>query len=400
MPSEVFQCPSCSAPIDYDTDSGDKLVQCNFCGSSVTVPKYLVREAEPAPTPESQAKTIETAAVSYQVYTNITPAQPKKRSSCALLLTVLMVVVIAGIGLLAVGLVTIPTEVTTQVEEAANVDLGAVEDLGEAEELGFATQVNAFGTEGGQFEDIRSIAVDTEGRIFVGEYSSGRIQVFSGEGEYLREWNLGNETPLLSMGIGEGRDLYAVYQSTIHRYDLETGGRVGQLEYAGGDFFDDIYVGTDGSIVASWRSGSNGNQLVWFDPQGFVRLTTNVQVEQDGGPELDTSVALDSDGNTYLLAGFADLVIKFDSNAQYLNLYGSPGDGPGQFQALHDIAVDNRNRVYISDFKGIQVFDPDGNYLALIGSPQQGPAFGMTFTQDNRLLVAARDQVIEYQINE
>src|SRR6185436_902489 len=45
----------------------------------------------------------------------------------------------------------------------------------------FADVVLRFGSEGtgaGRFEDARSVAVDGAGRIYVAEYSGGRVQVF------------------------------------------------------------------------------------------------------------------------------------------------------------------------------------------------------------------------------
>ena len=52
---------------------------------------------------------------------------------------------------------------------------------------------------------------------------------------------------------------------------------------------------------------------------------------------------------------------------------------------MNAIAVDNQGRIYVSDFKGIQVFDPTGRYLNLIDVP--GAVFGMAFDDQNNLYV-------------
>jgi len=45
--------------------------------------------------------------------------------------------------------------------------------------------------------------------------------------------------------------------------------------------------------------------------------------------------------------------------------WGEPGDGPGQFNTPHSIAVDAHGNVYVADRgnRRIQVFDGDGNFL-------------------------------------
>jgi hypothetical protein len=56
--------------------------------------------------------------------------------------------------------------------------------------------------------------------------------------------------------------------------------------------------------------------------------------------------------------------------------------------------VDNQSRVYVSDFKGIQVFDAEGRYLGLIDV--DGVASGIVINERNEIFVAARTQVLKY----
>jgi hypothetical protein len=53
--------------------------------------------------------------------------------------------------------------------------------------------------------------------------------------------------------------------------------------------------------------------------------------------------------------------------------------------------------VYVSDFKGVQVFDGGGRYLDVV--PVEGYAFGLTFDEDGFLYVSLGKQIIKYQIN-
>ncbi len=60
--------------------------------------------------------------------------------------------------------------------------------------------------------------------------------------------------------------------------------------------------------------------------------------------------------------------------------------------------MDGKGRVYVSDFKGIQVFDSDGRYLAVFKA--DGPASGMVFDDKDELFVAARTKVIKFSLNQ
>jgi NHL repeat len=90
-------------------------------------------------------------------------------------------------------------------------------------------------------------------------------------------------------------------------------------------------------------------------------------------------VAWDRAGNIYVADGLGDgignaRVAKFDKDGHFLKSWGSRGSEPGQFNALHGIAVDTQGNVYVADAgnKRIQVFDSDGKatrQISNIGTP-------------------------------
>src|SRR2546422_5789943 len=90
------------------------------------------------------------------------------------------------------------------------------------------------------------------------------------------------------------------------------------------------------------------------------------------------------------------------SNSQrmgkFANRFGSAGDQPGQFRGPDAIAIDGKGRVYVSDFKGIQVFDADGRYLQVF--KPDGVASGMVFNDKDELFVAARNHVMKFVLNQ
>ena len=89
-------------------------------------------------------------------------------------------------------------------------------------------------------------------------------------------------------------------------------------------------------------------------------------------------VAWDRAGNIYVADGVATAgnarVAKFDKDGHFIKSWGFRGSEPGQFNALHGIALDAQGNVYVADAgnKRIQVFDGDGHaksQIANIGTP-------------------------------
>jgi sugar lactone lactonase YvrE len=117
-----------------------------------------------------------------------------------------------------------------------------------------------------------------------------------------------------------------------------------------------------------------------------------------GDPELDSRIAIDGEGNVYLLGTFNSAVFKFGPDGKYLNKFGSDGDKPGQFRAPYAIAVDGQGNVYVSDVKGIQVFDKDGRYVDVINL--DGACFGMAFDDQGKLYITTNvNKIIKFAIS-
>jgi len=255
-----------------------------------------------------------------------------------------------------------------------------------------------FGKEGigpGMFTDARSIAVDGAGRIYVGEYTGGRIQVFDSAGKFVTQWSIGDRKTILR-GLAADRKgtVYAVYGGHIELYKGETGEKLGQREYERWGF-DDVTTGADGGLVAAWQS--NRDDIVVFDPNGKVVRTIPAAISSaSGDSELSMRVAVDGSGFIYALGRFNEAVFKFARDGKFMTRFGGKGDQPGQFRAPYSIAVDGFGRVYVGDMKGIQVFDADGRYLTALNV--KGMAFGMVFNDRNELFVIARDHVTKYAV--
>jgi tripartite motif-containing protein 71 len=104
--------------------------------------------------------------------------------------------------------------------------------------------------------------------------------------------------------------------------------------------------------------------------------------ETNGSPNafrLPTELAVDTQGNIYVIDGGNHRVQKFDKDGNFLLTWGSPGAGDGQFlfqaSPAHygSIAVDKDSYVYVTDHHNrIQKFDSNGNFLMKFGETGYG----------------------------
>jgi streptogramin lyase len=379
----TFDCPKCGAPVTFERSTDPHIarptVRCAYCHSQLIAPDELA--GRPA-----QVVRINLGLSSGGKF-------PKW-------IWLLLAIPVAGliIGALAAVGVLAPTfySVSRTVKQPdKSVPLG-----GPVKEStnSFANELLTFGSEGigpGMFTDARSIAVDGAGRIYVGEYTGGRIQVFDPAGKFSTQWNIGDRKTLLR-GLAADRKgtVYAVHGGRIDRYAGETGEKLGQLQYERSGF-DDVTAAADGGLVTAWHS--NRDDIVVFDPGGKAVRTIPAAISSaSGDSELSMRVAVDGAGHIYALGRFNDAVFKFGRDGKFITRFGDGGDQPGQFRAPYSIAVDGHGRVYVGDIKGIQVFDANGRYLTAL--KLKGVAFGMVFNDKNELFVIARDHVIKYAV--
>lgn len=380
---QTFTCPKCGAPVTYERpdelSATKSTVRCDYCHSQLIAPNELTGQA-------ARVVRIQFGLASGSKF-------PKW---LWLLIVIPVVAVLVGV-LAAVGILAPTLSSVTRTVKESNQPVRPITPAKESKNS-FATVLLTFGSEGigpGMFTDARSIAVDGDGRIYVGEYTGGRIQVFDSTGKFVSQWSIGDRKTLLR-GLAADRKgtVYAVHGGRIHRYRGETGEKVGQLDYKETGF-DDVTMLADGGLVAAWQS--NRDDIVTFDSNGKVVQTIPAAISTaSGDSELNTRVAVDGAGSIYALGTFNNAVFKFARDGKFVNRFGGGGDQPGQLRAPYSIAVDGYGRVYVGDIKGIQVFDANGRYLTILDS--KGVAFGMVFNDKNELFVIARDHVIKYAV--
>jgi len=383
---QTFDCPKCGAPVNYDPAIATT-ARCGYCHSQLAVPNpYLNRGPR---------------IIKLDIGPGVASGA-KKIASLALIIPIVIIIFVFVIILVVFGMVTSTIRSVTapfRPPTATRSGPGGARTGDSAN--AFASVALQFGEEGigpGMFTDARSIGLDSNGNIYVGEYSGGRIQVFDSAGKFIRQWTtVDPKMPLRGMTVDRKGTVYVAQRGVITRYNGETGESIGTVKYSEGDGFDDVTIAPDGGLVCAWYRGRD--DIIRFNAQGSVVRTIRAAVSTAADrSELNTRVAIDGRGNIYALGTFANGVFTFNPEGKFTNRFGSQGNQPGQISAADAVAVDGKGRVYVSDIKGIQVFDSEGRYLNSFRP--DGVAFGMVFNDRNELLVVARKKVVKFSINQ
>ena len=148
----------------------------------------------------------------------------------------------------------------------------------------------------------------------------------------------------------------------------------------------------EGDFISSWGEGTFSanphgiyiapNDNVWLVDRDFhiaTEYTPGGQTLRTLGEKLAPSpsfqglpfnmpsgLAISASGELYVSDGYGGhRVHKFSADGELLLSWGKQGTGPGEFALLHNIWVDERERILICDRENdrIQLFNSDGDFL-------------------------------------
>ncbi len=209
------------------------------------------------------------------------------------------------------------------------------------------------------FVEVAGVAVNSKGHIYVFHRGKHPLMEFDANGKFLRS-------------IAD--DLFV----TAHTVRVDAGDNI-------------------------WTTDVGAHVVLKLSPEGRVLLSLG-RMRTPGDDVLHfnqpTDVAFDREGNIYVADGEGNSrVLKFNKFGNVIGGWGMKGNGQGQFDLPHSIAIDS-DLVYVGDRENgrIQIFDLQGRYLRewKVGHP-----FGLFITPDHfiymsdaiagRLLKIARD---------
>ena len=190
------------------------------------------------------------------------------------------------------------------------------------------------GNADGRLFKPRAITIDPQDHLYLVDMTA-RIQVFDADGRFLRGW-----------------------QTPEHQFGRPTG----------------LSIGRDGNVLVA---DTHYHRVLIYSPQGeLLRTQGGTEGHRPGEFELPTHVIQDRQGNYYVAEyGDYDRIQKFSPDWRFLLQWGSHGEAPGQFIRPQKMALDDHDRLWVTDACNhrIQVFSIAGKLLFLWGTQGERP---------------------------
>lgn len=224
-------------------------------------------------------------------------------------------------------------------------------------------------------EELKGVHVlngcfDEQGNMYVAvEDQKNPVVVFSPDGDYIKS-------------IGEG--LFAKAHSTFLTPD-------GTILVADTSMNYHVIreITLDGRLVRDFgtlgQQGDSGYDLHYLEVlqrEGRVPTDPAWNKSAEKNARLDSvrklgtpfcrpcSMVMNAEGEYFAADGYGNAAVhRFRADGTYDFSWGGPGNEPGKFRLVHDVRLDGKGRVWVSDRenKRVQVFTQDGELIAVIG---------------------------------
>ncbi|MBL7133193.1 MAG: 6-bladed beta-propeller [Phycisphaerae bacterium] len=170
------------------------------------------------------------------------------------------------------------------------------------------------------------VAVDDKDQVWVFTRAKPPIQIYDAGGKFIRAWGHRNIR-------------------SAHQIKFDSKGNV-------------------------WLADMGSHVVMQFTPEGKL-LKTLGTVGKAGCDETHmnkpTDMAVTPKGEVFVSDGYGNSrVVHFDAAGKFVKAWGKRGEGPGQFDLPHAVALDSKGTLYVADRNNgrVQVFNQSGKFLA------------------------------------
>ena len=158
-------------------------------------------------------------------------------------------------------------------------------------------------------------------------------------------------------------------------------------------------------VDAGVEDGVKGNQIFKFNQRGEILIELGQPGIRGDSPGLfnePSDLAIGPDGSLYIADGHINpdsnrRIVHLTAEGEFIEAWGSKGNGPLQFECPHSLAVDSQGRIYVGDRTNnrLQILSPDGKLLAIwdhFGRPS-----GVRIHEDTLYVVDSESRAVEGQ---
>lgn len=186
--------------------------------------------------------------------------------------------------------------------------------------------------------DVVGVAVDSRDRLFLLGRQEPVVLIYERDGTFVGSW-------------GEG-----LFTERTHGLTIAPD--------------DSVFIVDEGAQVV-YKFTPDGELLLTIGTRGVASDTGydgSLESIRRAGPPFNrpTNVAVAPSGDLYVSDGYGNArVHRFSATGELIQSWGEPGNGPGQFNLVHGVAVAADGRVFIADRENdrVQIFSSEGEFL-------------------------------------
>lgn len=236
--------------------------------------------------------------------------------------------------------------------------------------------------------------IDKDGNLYVVDSDNNRVQEFSNDGTYIRQWT-GLNKPL-GLAIDPDGDFYVgnTGNSTVMIYDSSGNPpiEVGGPGYLPGEFdgMTGLAVNSSGEVYIAELLNS---RIQKFTAGGFFAAQWTSWFPGPGKLDEPADVTVDNNGNVYVADFENGRVQEFSASGQYVN------EWPFDYAPVA-LSADSNGNIWVSDFddQWLQEITADGNfgrYVDYSSVPAGLPAGNAIDTSDNLYVVDYQNERVD-----
>ena len=356
--SEVFQCPSCGAPLDYS--SGDEAsVRCPFCRSTVIVPDELRQDSpKKIPIPPSFTIQIEEIRRLHAGGNKIAAIKVYRQAFGSGLKEAKDAVEELDRG----SILPLPGTVLDGYDPDLNrYTLQAVEIHLDGSHSAAAAEIASLAGSGKTVEAVKQVQ-DVFG-VSQQEAEAAVARLAAGE-------------PLAFEQLAQKKPKNAVSKTSLLIFLISLVVLIGVITAAVGTLVGQVFDRTENMINRSIAAQAT--------VELFVTRDLGALADNPGSPLVEATAT----------------VTPTPAPAEVLLSFGEKGIGAGKFEDARHIAVDAEGRIYVAEYIGgdVSVFDPEGEFLSRWNTgDRELPIRGFDIDRQGRLYIAQRGTLRRFE---